>query len=113
MGREIKVEGVNHRAEGMCKVYEWYCERFPLYGNTLLDPDMPNAEVLVTCQCGAQYRLVVNGEGPIPKGALSLPIYCHNCARHISEAVIISGHSAGVFNAMLHLDNDLGKGKAT
>ena len=69
---------------------------YPLYNNPELNRSGKYVEMLISCRCGAKYRIFVNGDTPIvpvPGG-----IECKNCGE-LAKNQTISGHSAGVFNA--------------
>jgi hypothetical protein len=52
------------------------------------------------------HRVLVNGVPPIADPSMDdLGIYCDSCGLPASRAVMISGHSAGVFNTTIYWGN--------
>jgi len=91
-----------NRSEELNWEREYYDKYTPLIDNPSLT-DEPKREQLITCPCGARYRIYINCNTPVcsPKDLEDLKINCGNCKRHISEWVMIAGHSADIFNASI------------
>lgn len=88
--------------DAMSELHEEFKKLYPLKSNPCFDENEPICEQLILCRCGAQYRVLVNGNPPIADAFMKeLDICCGNCGLHASEAVMVSGHSAGVFNASI------------
>jgi len=71
----------------------------PLYDNPQLQDADDFTQILISCLCGARYRINIKGIGSIP----SMPpdeIVCRNCGSKANEQSIV-GCSAGLFNAAL------------
>ena len=71
-----------------------------LIENPLLDESQPKVEQLVSCQCGADYRVLVNGKSPIADTKMQ-NIHCPNCHTDACNYLILSGHSSGRLNASI------------
>jgi hypothetical protein len=82
----------------MNQVYQDVSTRVPLKHNPYLQAGELR-ELLVTCQCRQQYRILVNGDVPIPVFEHDKDITCDLCELSMKEVAVISGHSGGVFNA--------------
>lgn len=84
----------------MWALYQYYCAKAPLVDNPLLDEAKEHREVLVNCGCGKEYRLNVNGVIPIPDAPWDeMEVQCPHCSLPIGQVTMMSGHSAGCFNA--------------
>ena len=82
--------------------YKYFCSRAPETLNPFLDKTKENREELINCSCGNDYRVFANGNIPIPDITL-LGVVCPHCGAGASSAWMISGHSAGCFNASVRL----------
>ena len=80
------------------EVYNQFVETYPLYENPQLNEEEEMREMLISCMCGAGYRIIANG--CIPIVTISNNITCKNCGKPAKNQ-IISGHSGGIFNATI------------
>ena len=81
-------------------LYQFVIRDAPLVENGVSQDDDDSHEVLVLCQCKKQYRLFLRGDAPIPS-VDDAKASCPHCNRGVQEWLMLSGHSAGIFNASL------------
>lgn len=84
----------------LTQYYDGFFASHPLVTGNHIDNSQPKQEVLVSCKCGYGYRIMVNGENPIPVSSIEgSGVVCPNCGVSVKDWNKLSGHSAGFFNA--------------
>ena len=86
--------------EDMNLTYRFFCKNTPEIINPNLDKEKPHVEQLVSCNCMKSYRVFVNGNTPISDIEME-GVFCPNCGAPAKDCWMVSGHSAGIFNASM------------
>jgi len=72
--------------------------RFLTANNPHLETGGDICEQLIFCPCLEHYLVYVNGKIPI-SDTIMVDIFCPHCEQPAANFLVISGHSAGIFNA--------------
>lgn len=80
--------------------YEYFTRDSVEVQNPNLKQDNQKVEQLVYCNCGKRYRVWVNGSGAVADSVMQ-GIFCPHCGTDAINFWMLSGHSAGCFNASI------------